>query len=92
MNKTILSLCAISIFLIVSCKPPTVLYYVVGNVRADKSGGYESIEQVILRYQKGDTLQYMVDYYANLEQLKEKEQKLKTKLEFYPKKAMLHSV
>jgi len=58
----------LSLFFIVSCKPPTVLFYSAGGmVQEDKTGGWESIEQVILRYQKGDTLQYMVDYYASLE-------------------------
>jgi len=68
MSKTILSLCAISILLIVSCKPLTVLFYSAGGmVQEDKTGGWERIQHVILRYQNMDTLHYLFDSYTNID-------------------------
>ena len=56
-------------FLAISCKPPTVLSFIGGCVKVmdDKSGGWERIAHVILRYQQGDTLQYLFDNYTTLE-------------------------
>jgi hypothetical protein len=51
----------------VSCNPPTVLYYLPGGIVSDDlSGGWEQIEHAILRYQKGDTLQYLFDNLSGL--------------------------
>jgi hypothetical protein len=45
-----------------------VLYYSAGGmVHEDKTGGWERVEHVILRYQKGDTLQYLFDNYSDLD-------------------------
>jgi hypothetical protein len=56
-----------SFFLTVSCKPPTVLFYSAGGmVHEDRSGSWEEVWHTILRYQKGDTLQYL---FANLSYL-----------------------
>jgi hypothetical protein len=61
MKHTVI-LCLASFLLTVSCKPPTVLFYSTGGmVQEDCSGGGEEVQHAILRYQKGDTLQYLFD-------------------------------
>jgi hypothetical protein len=56
-----------SFFLTVSCTPPTVLYYSAGGmILEDRTGGIEDVEHAILRYQKGDSLQYLFDNLSNL--------------------------
>jgi hypothetical protein len=68
MKQSIANLYLMSFLLTVSCKPPTVLFYSTGGmVSEDMSGGWERVEHAILRYQKGDTLQYLFDNLSNLD-------------------------